>query len=155
MKVFKAFFFIGKYQIHLTTKDLFFFLRQVITQHHFSSLEVTDFPTNQREIQKTCHIKVARHQVHISEAKLIASTVYGNQEVVLTIRLTAIDHCPWRNDLNNLSFHNPNCLFRIFHLFSNGYLIALLNQDIDVLLGRMIGNTRHRNRIIRILVATR
>ncbi|CAG5146836.1 Uncharacterised protein [Mycobacterium tuberculosis] len=66
MKVFKAFFFIREYQIHLAAEDLFFFLRQVITQHHFSSLEVTDFPTNQREIQKTCHIKVTRHQIHIS-----------------------------------------------------------------------------------------
>ncbi|CAG5146843.1 Uncharacterised protein [Streptococcus pneumoniae] len=86
---------------------------------------------------------------------MIAFAVYGNQKIILTVRLTAIDHCPWRNDLNNLSFNNPNCLFRIFHLLCDSHLITLLNQDIDILLGRMIGNTRHRDRIVGILVATR
>ena len=155
MKILKAFFLIREHQIHLATENLFFRLGQIIAQHHFSSLEIADFPTNQREIQKTCYIEVTCYQVHISEAKLTAITVYSNQEIVLTVWLTAIDHCPWRNNLNNLSFNNPNRLLRIFHLFSNSYLIALFNQDIDILLGRMIGNTRHRNRIVGILVATR
>ena len=76
----------------------------------------------------------------------------GYQEVVGAVWLGRIDNGPRSNDLDHFPFDHTDGLLGIFHLLCNSYLVAFFDQDIDVLLGRMIGNSSHGNWIFCIFI---
>ena len=47
------------------------------------------------------------------------------------------------DDTDNLSFYQSLGLFGVFHLLRNSYLVALLDQPVQIVIKRMVGNAAH------------
>lgn len=50
-----------------------------------------------------------------------------------------------RNDADDIALNESLCLLRIFKLLADGYFIPLLNQTVNINLGRMVRHAAHRN----------
>ncbi len=124
--------------------------------HDFLAAQSSQFILHRKPTRKRGDLEFTGRQIGISERITGRQGQYRSQ-VIIGLRSARLDihRGPWGDQLDHLTLDHPHCELRIFHLFTDGNLVALIHQNIDIASGCMMRYTRHRNGIIRIFIPRR
>ena len=100
------------------------------------------------------YFELAGGQIHRRQSGAFPPDVDGGEVMgAFRVEQVILQHCSRGDDAHHLPFHQSLGQFRVFHLFADGDLFALLDQFGNVLVGCMMRDAAHGNGIGLVLVA--